>query len=82
MGKFNGATGNLNAHLVAFPEIDWLKISKDFVEELGINWNPYTTQIENHDFIAELSLAFSLTNTILIDFSRDMWMYISLGYFK
>lgn len=82
MGKFNGATGNLNAHLVAFPDIDWLKISKDFVEELGINWNPYTTQIENHDFIAELSLAFSLTNTILIDFSRDMWMYISLGYFK
>lgn len=82
MGKFNGATGNLNAHLQAYPDLDWLKISKEFVEVLGIEWNPYTTQIEPHDFIAELSLAFSLTNTILIDFSRDMWMYISLGYFK
>lgn len=82
LGKFNGATGNLNAHMVAFPELPWLDISKDFVESLGITWNPYTTQIEPHDGVAELSLAFTLTNTILTDFSRDMWMYISLGYFK
>jgi len=59
-----------------------LDISKRFVEGMGITWNPYTTQIEPHDGIAELSLAFTLTNSILIDFSRDMWMYISLGYFK
>lgn len=82
LGKFNGATGNLNAHLVAYPELEWLKISQNFVEGLGIGWNPYTTQIEPHDVVAEISLAFSLTNSILIDFSRDMWMYISLGYFK
>ena len=82
LGKFNGATGNLNAHMVAFPDLKWLDISKEFVESLGITWNPYTTQIEPHDGVAELSLAFTLTNTILTDFSRDMWMYISLGYFK
>lgn len=81
-GKFNGAVGNLNAHKVAYPEKDWLKISQRFVEGLGLEWNPYTTQIEPHDGIAQLSLAMSLTNTILIDFSRDMWSYISLGYFK
>ena len=80
-GKFNGATGNLNAHQVAFPEKDWLKISEGFVTGLGVDWNPYTTQIEPHDSIAELSLTFSHINTILIDFCRDMWMYISLGYF-
>ncbi|CDW89759.1 adenylosuccinate lyase [Stylonychia lemnae] len=81
-GKFNGAVGNLNAHKVAYPERDWLKISQKFVEGLGIEWNPYTTQIEPHDTIAQISLNISLTNTILIDFSRDMWSYISLGYFK
>eukprot|EP00347_Sterkiella_histriomuscorum_P018053 403346969 len=81
-GKFNGAVGNLNAHKVAYPEKDWIQISKRFVEGLGIDWNPYTTQIEPHDTIAEISLTFSLTNTILIDFCRDMWSYISLGYFK
>lgn len=81
-GKFNGATGNLNAHQIAFPDKDWLNISRQFVEEMGIEWNPYTTQIEPHDSIAELSLTLSLANTILIDFSRDMWSYISLGYFK
>lgn len=80
-GKFNGAVGNLNAHIVAYPDRDWVKISKSFVEEMGIQWNPYTTQIEPHDTIAELSLTLSLINTIMIDFSRDMWMYISLGYF-
>lgn len=82
VGKFNGATGNLNAHLTAYPDLDWLRISKDFVEGLGIGWNPYTTQIEPHDAVAEVSLCLSLTNTILIDFARDMWLYISLGYFK
>lgn len=82
MGKFNGATGNLNAHLCAYPDLDWLKISRNFVEGMGIGWNPYTTQIEPHDVVAEISLAFTLTNSILIDFSRDMWMYISLAYFK
>lgn len=82
LGKFNGATGNLNAHLCAYPELDWLKISRNFVEGMGIGWNPYTTQIEPHDVVAEISLAFTLTNSILIDFSRDMWMYISLGYYK
>lgn len=81
-GKFNGAVGNLNAHKVAYPERDWVKLSQKFVEGLGIAWNPYTTQIEPHDAVAQLSLALSLTNTILIDFSRDMWGYISLGYFK
>lgn len=81
-GKFNGAVGNLNAHMVAYPDKDWVDISQRFVEGMGIAWNPYTTQIEPHDTIAELSLCLSLVNTILIDFSRDMWMYISLGYFK
>mmetsp|Transcript_8532 Transcript_8532/g.14386 ORF Transcript_8532/g.14386 Transcript_8532/m.14386 type:complete len:309 (-) Transcript_8532:148-1074(-) len=82
MGKFNGATGNLNAHLVAYPDLDWISVSREFVQSLGITWNSYTTQIEPHDSVAEISLAFSLTNSILIDFSRDMWMYISLGYFR
>jgi adenylosuccinate lyase len=81
-GKFNGAVGNLNAHMVAFPDKEWIDVSKRFVEGLGIAWNPYTTQIEPHDTIAELSLCLSLANTIMIDFSRDMWMYISLGYFS
>lgn len=81
-GKFNGAVGNLNAHKVAYPEQDWIAISQRFVESLGIAWNPYTTQIEPHDTIAELSLTLSLTNTIMIDFCRDMWSYVSLGYFK
>jgi len=81
-GKFNGAVGNLNAHKVAYPDKDWLKISQRFVEGLGLSWNPYTTQIEPHDAVAQLSLQMSLTNTILLDFSRDMWGYISLGYFN
>ena len=67
---------------MAFPEKDWLDISRSFVEGLGVEWNPYTTQIEPHDSIAELSLTLSHVNTILTDFSRDMWSYISLGYFK
>jgi len=82
LGKFNGATGNLNAHTVAFPEKDWLEISQDFVEGLDISWNPYTTQIEPHDSLANLCVLLSVLNTQVLDFSRDMWSYISLGYFR
>jgi adenylosuccinate lyase len=82
LGKINGAVGNYNAHLSAYPEVDWVANAKDFVENLGLIWNPYTTQIEPHDYIAELFDAFSRFNTILIDLDRDMWGYIALGYFK
>ncbi len=82
LGKINGAVGNYNAHLSAYPEIDWQANAKAFVESLGIDWNPYTTQIEPHDYIAELFDAVSRFNTILIDLDRDLWSYISLGYFK
>ena len=81
-GKINGATGNFNAHLIAYPEVDWLNTSKDFVESLGLAWSPYTTQIEPHDYIAELNQATSRFNTIIIDFCRDIWSYISIGFFK
>ena len=82
LGKINGAVGNYNAHLSAYPEIDWAKHSQDFVESLGLTFNPYTTQIEPHDYMAELFDALRRFNTILIDFNRDVWGYISLGYFK
>lgn len=82
LGKFNGATGNFNAHIVCYPDLDWEQISQNFVESLGVEYNPYSTQIEPHDSIAEISNTFSLINTILIDFARDMWGYISLSYFK
>ncbi|ADP66657.1 adenylosuccinate lyase [Buchnera aphidicola] len=82
LGKINGSTGNYNAHLAAYPDINWHKISKDFITSFGINWNPYTTQIEPHDYIAEFFSCMSLFNTILINFNRDMWGYISLNYFK
>jgi adenylosuccinate lyase len=82
LGKINGAVGNYNAHLCAYPEIDWPTFAKQFVESLGIGWNPYTIQIEPHDYIAELFDAIARLNTILIDFCRDAWSYISLGYFK
>jgi len=82
LGKINGAVGNYNAHLVAYPEINWEKLAQDFVQSLGLTWNPYTTQIEPHDYIAELFHAFCRFNTILIDFDRDIWGYISLGYFS
>jgi adenylosuccinate lyase len=81
-GKINGAVGNYNAHVIAYPEIDWPALSKRFVEALGLEWNPYTTQIEPHDCIAELSDAVRRANTILIDFCRDIWGYVSLGYFR
>ncbi len=82
MGKINGAVGNYNAHLSAYGDIDWSAHARRFVESLGLTWNPYTIQIEPHDYMAELFDAISRFNNILIDFSRDVWGYISLGYFK
>ncbi|MFT4817025.1 MAG: adenylosuccinate lyase, partial [Cyclobacteriaceae bacterium] len=82
LGKINGAVGNYNAHLCAYPDIDWQANAKEFVEGLGLSWNPYTTQIEPHDYVAELFSAICRFNTVLIDFDRDIWAYISLGYFK
>ena len=82
LGKINGAVGNYNAHLCAYPDIDWQANAKEFVEGLGLRWNPYTTQIEPHDYVAELFAAVCRFNTVLIDFDRDIWAYISLGYFK
>lgn len=82
LGKLNGAVGNYNAHLSAYPDIKWDQFSQQFIESLGISFNPYTIQIEPHDYIAELFDICARANTILIDFSRDIWSYISLGYFK
>jgi adenylosuccinate lyase len=82
LAKFNGAVGNFNAHLIAYPEIDWEKISSQFIASFNLLPNPYTTQIEPHDYIAEYCTAVARFNTILMDFDRDMWGYISLGYFK
>jgi len=82
LGKINGATGNYNAHVVAYPEVDWQAFSQSFVESLGLSWNPLTTQIEPHDYMAELFHAVARFNTILLDFDRDIWSYISIGYFK
>ena len=83
LGKINGAVGNYNAHMSAYPDIDWEANAKEFIEgDLGLTFNPYTTQIEPHDYIAELFDAVARFNTILIDFDRDVWGYISLGYFK
>jgi adenylosuccinate lyase len=82
LGKINGAVGNYNAHLSAYPNVDWAQNAKDFIEGLGLSFNPYTTQIEPHDYIAELFDAVCRFNTIIIDFDRDVWGYISLGYFK
>ncbi len=83
LGKINGAVGNYNAHLSAYPDIDWETNAREFIEnDLGLAWNPYTTQIEPHDYIAELFDAVARFNTIVIDFDRDIWGYISLGYFK
>ena len=82
MAKFNGAVGNYNAHLSAYPELDWEGIARKFIESLGLSFNPYTIQIEPHDAMAELFDAIARCNTILIDADRDIWQYISLGYFK
>jgi len=81
-GKINGAVGNYNAHLAAYPELDWEAFARRFVESLGLVFNPYTTQIEPHDSLAELFDAFAAANTILVDLDRDIWGYISLGYFR
>jgi adenylosuccinate lyase len=82
LGKINGAVGNYNAHSIAYPEVDWEAFAQKFVESLGLTFNPYTIQIEPHDYIAEFFHALSRFNTILLDFDRDVWGYISLGYFK
>jgi adenylosuccinate lyase len=82
LGKINGAVGNYNAHLSAYPDFDWAAFAEKFVVGLGIGFNPYTTQIEPHDYMAELYDAYARLNTILIDLDRDVWGYISLGYFK
>ncbi|OCG43866.1 adenylosuccinate lyase [Gilliamella sp. Choc4-2] len=82
LGKANGATGNYNAHIAAYPEVNWHKFSKEFVNSLGLKWNPYTTQIEPHDYIAEFFDCVARFNTIMIDFNRDVWGYIALNHFK
>ena len=82
LGKINGAVGNFNAHVVAYPEVDWAKLGEGFVKSLNLTWNPYTTQIEPHDWNGEYFDALAGLNTVLIDFCRDTWGYISLGYFK
>ncbi len=82
LGKLNGAVGNYNAHYAAYPDVDWPIIAKDFVNSLGLKWNKYTTQIEPHDYIAEIFHCLIRANNIIMDFDRDVWGYISLGYFK
>jgi adenylosuccinate lyase len=82
LGKINGAVGNFNPHLVAYPQVNWLQLAQRFVESLGLTWNPYTTQIEPHDWMAEYFDALARVNTVAIDLCRDMWGYISLGYFR
>lgn len=82
LGKMNGAVGNYNAHRAAYPDVAWEAVAREFVESLGLVWNPYTTQIEPHDWIAELFDALRRFNTVLLDFDRDVWGYISLGYFR
>ena len=82
MGKINGAVGNYNAHISAYPEVDWQAFAQTFIEGLGLTWNPYTTQIEPHDYIAEYFDVITRFNTILIDFDRDLWGYIAIGHFK
>ncbi len=82
LGKLNGAVGNFNAHQLACPEIDWIELSQRFVEGFGLKWNPLTTQIESHDFIAELFDVMVRIDTVMLDFARDMWSYVALGYFR
>jgi len=82
LGKLNGAVGNYNAHLVAYPDLDWPGFARGFVESLGLAWNPYSIQIEPHDYMAELFDAIARCNTVLMDFCRDVWGYIALGYFR
>ncbi|MCG3169966.1 MAG: Adenylosuccinate lyase [Pseudomonadales bacterium] len=82
LGKINGAVGNYNAHLAAYPDVDWEANAHEFVRSLGLEWNPYTTQIEPHDCLAELFAAVERFNTVALDFARDVWGYVSIGYFR
>lgn len=82
LGKMAGAVGNYNAHLAAYPAVDWPAVARSFVEGLGLTWNPYVTQIESHDYMAELFGGIARFNNVLLDFDRDLWAYISLAYFK
>jgi adenylosuccinate lyase len=82
LGKANGAVGNYNAHLASYPDVDWERFAREFVTRLGLEFNPYTIQIEPHDAIAELLDAYARANTILLDFNRDVWGYIAFGYFR
>src|SRR5205085_7631033 len=82
LGKINGAVGNYNAHLIAYPDFDWERFSRRFVEHLGLEFNAYTTQIEPHDWLAELLDAYARANSVLLDLDRDLWGYVSLGYFR
>ncbi len=82
LGKINGAVGNFNAHMCAYPDVDWQRFGREFVEGLGLGWNPYTTQIEPHDYMAELFDAIARFNTVVLDFDRDVWGYVSLGTFR
>lgn len=82
LGKINGAVGNFNAHAAAYPEVDWPRLAQRFVESMGLGWNAYTIQIEPHDYLAEAAHALVRFNTVLIDFDRDVWGYVSLGYFR
>ncbi len=82
LGKFAGAVGNYNAHMTAYPTVDWPAVARGFVSSLGVTWNPYVTQIESHDYMAELFDALARFNTVLLGFDRDVWGYVSLGYFR
>jgi adenylosuccinate lyase len=82
LGKFSGAVGNFNAHVAAYPGLDWETLSKDFVASLGLTWNPLTTQIESHDYLAEIFQALARFSNVLLSLDRDIWMYVSFGYFK
>ena len=82
LGKFAGAVGNYNAHMVAYPEVDWQAVAGTFVTSLGLTWNPYVTQIESHDYMAEAFNALARFNNVLLGFDRDIWSYVSLGYFR
>ena len=82
LGKLNGATGNYNAHLLTCPHLDWQLLCQNFINQLGLHWNPYTTQIEPHDYMAEMFMGLMRINTILIDLNRDIWGYISMQYFS
>jgi adenylosuccinate lyase len=82
LGKFSGAVGNFNAHVAAYPNLDWEPLSRAFVESLGLTWNPLTTQIESHDYLAEIFQALARFSNILLSLDRDIWMYVSFGYFK